>query len=106
LVRILRTNDRGFVESKGCGFVHFQNPDKAQDAIERLSGKYILPGSDKPIFVTAAGTNGPKKFYRGFRAYVDEINPKSSEDDVKQLFSPYGEILGVQFLKKSYKYSR
>ncbi|XP_027366152.1 polyadenylate-binding protein 3 [Abrus precatorius] len=80
-------------QSKGHGFVQFDNEEAAQNAIKQLNGMLI---NDKQVYVglfvrrqERAPTNGSPKFTN---VYVKNFPETYTDEDLKQLFSPYGTI--------------
>lgn len=87
--------------SKGYGFVHFAEPSAAKSAIEAVNGAQ-LGDSDKVVtvteFVSKQDRGDPKQNFTN--VYVKNL-PASvkTEDDVKAMFSEYGEISSVALMK-------
>ncbi|KAL2334981.1 hypothetical protein Fmac_016194 [Flemingia macrophylla] len=80
-------------QSKGYGFVQFDNEESAQNAIKQLNGMLI---NDKKVYVglfvrrqERAEVNGSPKFTN---VYVKNISETYMDDDLKKLFSPFGTI--------------
>nr|KYP62044.1 Polyadenylate-binding protein 3 [Cajanus cajan] len=80
-------------QSKGYGFVQFDNEESAQNAIKQLNGMLI---NDKKVYVglfvrrqERAEANGSPKFTN---VYVKNISETYTDEDLKKLFSPYGTI--------------
>ncbi|XP_015942532.1 polyadenylate-binding protein 3 [Arachis duranensis] len=86
--------------SKGYGFVQFEKEEAAQNAIKQLNGMLI---NDKQVFVglfvrrqERAQTNGSPKFTN---VYVKNLSETQTDDNLKQLFSPYGTITSATVMK-------
>ncbi|MED6187843.1 hypothetical protein PIB30_080350 [Stylosanthes scabra] len=86
--------------SKGYGFVQFEKEEAAQNAIKQLNGMLI---NDKQVFVglfvrrqERARTNGSPKFTN---VYVKNLHETQTDDDLNQLFSPYGTITSATVMK-------
>lgn len=94
-------------QSKGYGFVQFENEGAADNAIKRLNGMLI---NDKQVYVgffvrhqERAGKNGSSKFSN---VYVKNLCETTSDEDLKKVFSPYGTITSAVVMKDSHGKSR
>ncbi|QCD87265.1 polyadenylate-binding protein [Vigna unguiculata] len=95
-------------QSKGYGFVQFDNDESAQNAIKKLNGMLI---NDKKVYVglfvrrqeRAPGNDGSPKFTN---VYVKNLSETYTEEDLKQLFSTYGTITSVVVMKDAEGKSR
>jgi len=84
-----------FGNSKGFGFVHFESPEAASAAIENVNGMLL---NNNEVFV---GPHVPKRdrqskleeVIKNFtNVYVKNIDLEASDDEVKDLFTPFGAI--------------
>lgn len=88
-------------QSKGYGFVHFDNDESAQSAIKKLNGMLI---NDKKVYVglfvrrqeRAPGNDGSPKFTN---VYVKNFSETYTDEDLKQLFNTYGTITSAVVMK-------
>ena len=87
-------------QSKGYGFVQFDNEESAQNAIKKLNGMLI---NDKKVYVglfvrrqARAQVNESPKFTN---VYVKNFSETYTDEDLKQLFSTYGPITSVVVMK-------
>ena len=87
-------------QSKGYGFVQFDNEESAQNAIKKLNGMLI---NDKKVYVglfvrrqARAQVNESPKFTN---VYVKNFSETYTDEDLKQLFSTYGTITSVVVMK-------
>ncbi|KAK7391199.1 hypothetical protein VNO78_19611 [Psophocarpus tetragonolobus] len=87
-------------QSKGHGFVQFDNEEAAQNAINQLNGMLI---NEKQVYVglfirrqERAQTNGSPKFTN---VYVKNLSETYTDDDLKKLFDPYGTITSATVMK-------
>eukprot|EP01091_Cochliopodium_minus_P000118 TRINITY_DN10150_c0_g1_i1.p1 TRINITY_DN10150_c0_g1~~TRINITY_DN10150_c0_g1_i1.p1 ORF type:complete len:565 (-),score=187.89 TRINITY_DN10150_c0_g1_i1:274-1935(-) len=94
--------------SKGFGYVHFENMEAAQKAIDGTNGIEL---EGKKISVThfknkkqrsVETTNAPK--YTNI--FVKNLNPKISENELKEKFSQYGEITSLVIMFDDNKISK
>ncbi|CAL0333358.1 unnamed protein product [Lupinus luteus] len=87
-------------QSKGHGFVQFDNDESAQTAINKLNGMLL---NDKKVFVglfvrhqERAPSNESPKFTN---VYVKNLSEAYTDEDLKQLFGPYGTITSAVIMK-------
>ncbi|KAB1200097.1 Polyadenylate-binding protein 5 [Morella rubra] len=80
-------------QSKGYGYVQFDNEESAQNAIKHLNGMLI---NDKKVYVglfvrrqERTQANGSPKFTN---VYVKNLPETTTDDDLKKLFGAYGTI--------------
>lgn len=80
-------------QSKGYGFVQYDNDESAQIAIKQLNGMLI---NDKQVFVglfirrhERSQGNGSPKFTN---VYVKNLSEATTDEDLKKLFGTYGTI--------------
>lgn len=84
--------------SKGFGFVHYDNPDSANDAIESVNGMLL---NDLEVYV---GPHISKKDRESkwqelienyTNVYVKNISLETKEEDLRKLFEAYGNITSM-----------
>ncbi|KAJ9166859.1 hypothetical protein P3X46_021555 [Hevea brasiliensis] len=87
-------------QSKGYGFVQFENEDAAQSAIKRLNGMLI---NDKQVYVglfvrhqERIRANGSPKFTN---VYVKNLSDTTTDEDLKKIFGAYGTITSAVVMK-------
>ncbi|KAG4401845.1 hypothetical protein AAZX31_02G072800 [Glycine max] len=87
-------------QSKGYGFVQFDNEESAQNAIKELNGMLI---NDKKVYVglfvnrqERAQVDGSPKFTN---VYVKNFSETYTDEDLEQLFSTYGTITSAVVMK-------
>lgn len=90
----------GSGQSKGYGFVQFENEDAAQSAIKQLNGMLI---NDKQVYVglfvrhqERAQANGSPKFTN---VYVKNLSDTVTDEDLRQLFGPFGTITSATVMR-------
>jgi len=89
-------------QSKGYGFVQFDNDESAQNAIKKLNGILI---NDKKVYVglfvrrqeRVPATTGSPKFTN---VYVKNFPETYTEEDLKKLFNTYGTITSAVVMKE------
>ncbi|EOY14403.1 hypothetical protein QUC31_000023 [Theobroma cacao] len=90
----------GFGQSKGYGFVQFDNEESAQNAIDKLNGMLI---NDKQVYVghflrkqereTALSR---AKFNN---VYVKNLSESTTDEDLKTIFGEHGEITSAVVMR-------
>lgn len=87
-------------KSRGFGFVHYENPESAEAAIEQVNGMLLC---GKKVFV---GHFQPKKI-RGDQAgakftnvFVKDLPLDLSDDDLKRVFLPFGDVTSCVISRK------
>ncbi|KAF9687038.1 hypothetical protein SADUNF_Sadunf02G0052200 [Salix dunnii] len=87
-------------QSKGYGFIQFENEEDAQSAINRLNGMLV---NDREVYVgpfvrrqERIEANGSPKFTN---VYVKNLSETTSDEDLKTIFSSYGAITSAIVMK-------
>ncbi|KAB2082670.1 hypothetical protein ES319_A05G213400v1 [Gossypium barbadense] len=90
----------GFGQSKGYGFVQFDNEESAENAIDKLNGMLI---NDKQVYV------GPflRKQERDSaldktkfnNVFVKNLSESTTDEDLKTIFGEYGDITSVVVMR-------
>merc|ERR1712137_134667 len=71
--------------SLGYGFVRFQKPEQAQDAIDNLSRKKI---GDRTLLCKLSNTSGKQA-----NLYIKPLKENTTEETLKKLFESFGEVI-------------
>ncbi|KAL6994578.1 poly(A) binding protein Pab2, partial [Sarracenia purpurea var. burkii] len=87
-------------QSKGYGFVQFDQEEAAQNAIKRLNGMLI---NDKQVYVglfvrrqERDQANGTPKFTN---VYVKNLSETTTDEDLERIFSNYGPITSAVIMR-------
>ncbi|CAA2965388.1 polyadenylate-binding 2-like [Olea europaea subsp. europaea] len=87
-------------QSRGYGFVQFDNEDSAQNAIDKLNGMLI---NDKQVYVghflrkqERESTQNKTKFNN---IYVKNLAESTTDDDLKKIFGEYGAITSAVVMR-------
>ncbi|KAH7849039.1 hypothetical protein Vadar_012069 [Vaccinium darrowii] len=94
-------------QSKGYGFVQFDQDEAAQNAIKRLNGMLI---NDKQVYVglfvrnqERSRGNGSPKFTN---VYVKNLSETTNDEDLKMIFGKYGPITSAVVMRDANGTSR
>ncbi|CAB3991305.1 polyadenylate-binding 4-like [Paramuricea clavata] len=88
--------------SKGFGYVHFETQEAADQAIEKVNGMLL---NDKKVFVGKWMSrrerieqlgDAPRKFTN---VYVKNFGDDFSDEEMKELFEPFGEIQSMRIMR-------
>ncbi|TYI43079.1 hypothetical protein ES332_A01G144100v1 [Gossypium tomentosum] len=89
-----------FGQSKGYGFVQFDNEESAQNAIDKLNGMLI---NDKQVYVghflrkqERETALNKAKFNN---VYVKNLSKSTTDEDLKTIFGEYGEITSAVVMR-------
>ncbi|KAG2666310.1 hypothetical protein I3843_15G049900 [Carya illinoinensis] len=87
-------------QSKGYGFVQFENEESAQDAIDKLNGMLL---NDKQVFVAhflrrqeRESSLSKTKFNN---VYVKNLSEATTDEDFKKIFGEYGKITSAVVMR-------
>jgi len=94
--------DRQSGSHKGCGFVTFAGRQQAEAAIEALNDKVKLPGAKRELIlrIRPEGGEDKKAGTEEIKLYVGMLSRKSTEDDIRKLFDPYGDVTEVYLMRQ------
>jgi polyadenylate-binding protein len=91
-----------FGNSRGYGFVHYETAEAAQNAIKHVNGMLL---NEKKVFV---GVHIPKKDRQSkfdemkanfTNVYVKNVDPEATDDEFRDLFTPFGAITSATLAK-------
>eukprot|EP01049_Picozoa_sp_SAG25_P007428 SAG25_NODE_606_length_6610_cov_5.739671_2_plen_635_part_00 len=88
-------------ESKGYGFIHFENTEAADNAIERVNGKSIL---ERVVYVGHFRSRTERVAELGERAnrftnvYVKNLDKATSEEALREFGGQFGEVTSLTIM--------
>ncbi|XP_004288543.1 PREDICTED: flowering time control protein FCA [Fragaria vesca subsp. vesca] len=83
---------------QGNCFVKYSTLDAAERAIRALNCQHYFPGEPSPIVVRFADGERERLGLQD-RLYVCGIHPDASNEDIAEIFSPYGHIEDIYIMK-------
>uniref|UniRef100_A0A672ZST5 Cugbp, Elav-like family member 1 n=1 Tax=Sphaeramia orbicularis TaxID=375764 RepID=A0A672ZST5_9TELE len=92
-INVLRDRSQNPPQSKGCCFITYYTRKSALEAQNALHNMKILPGMHHPIQMKPADTVEDRKLFIGM------ISKKCNENDIRLMFSPYGQIEECRILR-------
>ncbi|CAC5370109.1 PABPC [Mytilus coruscus] len=87
--------------SRGYGFIHFETEEAARNCIEKVNGM-LLKG--KKVFVERFMNRRERleilgdKMKKFNNVYVKNFSDDMSEDDLKDIFEPFGKLINVKIM--------
>ncbi|XP_024136822.1 CUGBP Elav-like family member 1 isoform X3 [Oryzias melastigma] len=96
-INILRDRSQNPPQSKGCCFVTYYTRKSALEAQNALHNMKILPGMHHPIQMKPADSE--KNNVEDRKLFIGMISKKCNENDIRMMFSPYGQIEECRILR-------
>ena len=87
--------------SRGYGFVHFETEEAARNAIEKVNGMLL---NGKKVFVGRFMNRRERleilgdKMKRFNNVYIKNFGDEMSEDEMKDMFEPFGKLISVKIM--------
>eukprot|EP00003_Mantamonas_plastica_P023139 TRINITY_DN408_c3_g1_i1.p1 TRINITY_DN408_c3_g1~~TRINITY_DN408_c3_g1_i1.p1 ORF type:complete len:682 (+),score=327.05 TRINITY_DN408_c3_g1_i1:112-2046(+) len=82
-------------KSKGFGFVHYETKEEAENAINKVNGM-LMNGKKVYVGYFLAKKERQRSNEKNFtNVYVKNIHPDVTEEQLKELFEPFGEITSM-----------
>uniref|UniRef100_A0A665WE06 Cugbp, Elav-like family member 1 n=1 Tax=Echeneis naucrates TaxID=173247 RepID=A0A665WE06_ECHNA len=107
-INILRDRSQNPPQSKGCCFITYYTRKSALEAQNALHNMKILPGMHHPIQMKPADSekNNAGVFHvvlitavEDRKLFIGMISKKCNENDIRLMFSPYGQIEECRILR-------
>lgn len=80
--------------SKGYAYIHFEQPEAAQEAIAKTNGM-LLGGKGQPLVVAFFQKKNDRAGVAFTNVYVKNIDENVTEQQLKELFSTVGEVTSI-----------
>ncbi|XP_072237181.1 CUGBP Elav-like family member 1 isoform X14 [Leuresthes tenuis] len=97
-INILRDRSQNPPQSKGCCFVTYYTRKSALEAQNALHNMKILPGMHHPIQMKPADSE-KNNAVEDRKLFIGMISKKCNENDIRLMFSPYGQIEECRILR-------
>ncbi|KAM6943310.1 CUGBP Elav-like family member 1 isoform 2-T2 [Xenentodon cancila] len=104
-INILRDRSQNPPQSKGCCFVTYYTRKSALEAQNALHNMKILPGMHHPIQMKPADSE-KNNAVEDRKLFIGMISKKCSENDIRLMFSPYGQMEECRILRGPDGFSR
>ncbi|XP_044045240.1 CUGBP Elav-like family member 1 isoform X18 [Siniperca chuatsi] len=107
-INVLRDRSQNPPQSKGCCFITYYTRKSALEAQNALHNMKILPGMHHPIQMKPADSekNNEVPFFSSTlesvedrKLFIGMISKKCNENDIRLMFSPYGQIEECRILR-------
>uniref|UniRef100_A0A8C2J3Y3 RRM domain-containing protein n=2 Tax=Cyprinus carpio TaxID=7962 RepID=A0A8C2J3Y3_CYPCA len=97
-INVLRDRSQNPPQSKGCCFITYYTRKSALEAQNALHNMKILPGMHHPIQMKPADSE-KNNAIEDRKLFVGMISKKCNENDIRLMFSPYGQIEECRILR-------
>ncbi|XP_042563965.1 CUGBP Elav-like family member 1 isoform X16 [Clupea harengus] len=97
-INVLRDRSQNPPQSKGCCFITYYTRKAALEAQNALHNMKILPGMHHPIQMKPADSE-KNNAVEDRKLFIGMISKKCNENDIRLMFSPYGQIEECRILR-------
>ncbi|XP_077376464.1 CUGBP Elav-like family member 1 isoform X1 [Festucalex cinctus] len=97
-INVLRDRSQTPPQSKGCCFITYYTRKSALEAQNALHNMKILPGMHHPIQMKPADSE-KNNAVEDRKLFIGMISKKCNENDMRLMFSPYGQIEECRILR-------
>ncbi|KAM4722572.1 CUGBP Elav-like family member 1 isoform 2-T2 [Rhinophrynus dorsalis] len=97
-INILRDRNQNPPQSKGCCFITFYTRKSALEAQNALHNMKVLPGMHHPIQMKPADSEKYNAI-EDRKLFIGMVSKKCNENDIRVMFSPYGQIEECRILR-------
>uniref|UniRef100_A0A8C2WA50 Cugbp, Elav-like family member 1 n=1 Tax=Cyclopterus lumpus TaxID=8103 RepID=A0A8C2WA50_CYCLU len=97
-INVLRDRSQNPPQSKGCCFITYYTRKSALEAQNALHNMKILPGMHHPIQMKPADSE-KNNAVEDRKLFIGMISKKCNENDIRMMFSPYGQIEECRILR-------
>ncbi|KAF7657845.1 hypothetical protein LDENG_00021240 [Lucifuga dentata] len=97
-INVLRDRSQNPPQSKGCCFITYYTRKSALEAQNALHNMKILPGMHHPIQMKPADSE-KNSAVEDRKLFIGMVSKKCNENDIRLMFSPYGQIEECRILR-------
>uniref|UniRef100_A0A8C8GRB9 RRM domain-containing protein n=1 Tax=Oncorhynchus tshawytscha TaxID=74940 RepID=A0A8C8GRB9_ONCTS len=97
-INVLRDRSQNPPQSKGCCFITYYARKSALEAQNALHNMKILPGMHHPVQMKPADSE-KNNAVEDRKLFIGMISKKCNENDIRLMFSPYGQIEECRILR-------
>uniref|UniRef100_A0A8C5H5Q0 RRM domain-containing protein n=1 Tax=Gouania willdenowi TaxID=441366 RepID=A0A8C5H5Q0_GOUWI len=97
-INVLRDRSQNPPQSKGCCFITYYTRKAALEAQNALHNMKILPGMHHPVQMKPADSE-KNNAVEDRKLFIGMISKKCNENDIRLMFSPYGQIEECRILR-------
>ncbi|XP_045069914.1 CUGBP Elav-like family member 1 isoform X5 [Coregonus clupeaformis] len=97
-INVLRDRSQNPPQSKGCCFITYYTRKSSLEAQNALHNMKILPGMHHPIQMKPADSE-KNNAVEDRKLFIGMISKKCNENDIRLMFSPYGQIEECRILR-------
>ncbi|KAK4798245.1 hypothetical protein SAY86_030571 [Trapa natans] len=106
VIEVALIKDRRTGQQRGCCFIKYTTSEEADRAIKALHNQYTLPGGLGPIQVRYADGERERLGATEYKLFVGSLNKQASEQEVEEIFAPYGRVEDVYLMRDDTRQSR
>ncbi|TKS70395.1 CUGBP Elav-like family member 1 [Collichthys lucidus] len=97
-INVLRDRSQNPPQSKGCCFITYYTRKSALEAQNALHNMKILPGMHHPVQMKPADSE-KNNAVEDRKLFIGMVSKKCNENDIRLMFSPYGQIEECRILR-------
>ncbi|KAK4759327.1 hypothetical protein SAY87_022458 [Trapa incisa] len=106
VLEVALIKDRRTGQQRGCCFIKYTTSEEADRAIRALHNRHTLPGGVGPIQVRYADGERERLGATEYKLFVGSLNKQASEQEVEEIFAPYGRVEDVYLMRDDMRQSR
>ncbi|PKI48090.1 hypothetical protein CRG98_031534 [Punica granatum] len=106
VIEVALIRDRRTGQQRGCCFIKYSTSEEADRAIRALHNQYTLPGGVGPIQVRYADGERERLGAVEYKLFVGSLNKQATEQEVEEIFAPYGRVEDVYLMRDDMRQSR
>lgn len=106
VVEVILLKDKKTGLPQGCCFVKFSSVVEAERAIRALDNQLNLQGASEPLQVKFADGDRDHPGLHEHKLFVGSVSRQANEQDIEEIFAPYGRVENVYVIRNEHKQSR